>query len=322
MITRSRTLARQEIRKLVDSEPKSSQSEASVAVLDNFRASGALGMSHGDQVTQVLRKGGLEQSAVRAVQVFPNTEATFQLLKNQDGDPGARLRGFVEGTALDFLESTIAQVEHQASLGVKTVNHSQTLNAAKTAGYLFNLAIDYGQDGMDRSLTEFGSFLCDALSLPKRADWDGEIAIHQRLLDLTNDVYNQSALVRESKESFDRRLAELKREGLLYFTVAGNDGKVIGELKRMGLSAAAAAAHGLNNVPQAVVVGALDDKGTKDTSDDTVADFSVTHPEVDFLAPGVGIDLGPVLRLFPVLVSRLFDSRTFVRIVSCLSANG
>ncbi|MCA9795910.1 MAG: S8 family peptidase, partial [Candidatus Eremiobacteraeota bacterium] len=75
--------------------------------------------------------------------------------------------------------------------------------------------------------------------------------------------------------------------GLVVVVAAGNegpDGKTI-------------STPGIN--PQAITVGAYDDKGTPDTSDDSVASFSSRGPTVDglskpdVLAPGVGI-FGPL----------------------------
>ena len=41
--------------------------------------------------------------------------------------------------------------------------------------------------------------------------------------------------------------------------------------------------------PYNITVGAIDDKGTPDRGDDTLAEFSSICPEVDFLANGVNV---------------------------------
>ena len=289
--TSFRLKARKEMAEAVSRNVPTEPSEATVAVIDNFEMFDQLGMTHGGKVAQVLTRGGLMSSEILQVQAESATQATLSVL-TAEGAPSERLDAFLKGTALDFLESTQVQVEKLAQIGIKTVNHSQSLSAAKPATFLFNLALEYGQDGTERSLTDTGRFLCRALGLPESADWDNEVALQQLLLDRTQSIYNEDKDVVAARVGFDSKLSELKVSGLAYFVAAGNDAKVLKDLQRLGLKVADSLVHGLNSVHAAVVVGAFDDKGTADTSDDELASFSVQHPEVDFVAPGTGIDLG------------------------------
>lgn len=289
--TSFRLKAQKEMAEAVSRTIPAEPSEATVAVIDNFEMFDQLGMTHGGKVSQVLMRGGLMSSDILQVQAESTTQATRSILA-AEGAPAERLDAFLKGTALDFLESTQSQVESLAKVGIKTVNHSQSLSAAKPATFLFNSAMDYGQDGMERSLTDTGRFLCRALGLPESEDWDNEVALQQRLLDKSQSVYDGDEDVVAARASLESTLSELKKSGVTYFAAAGNDAKVLRALQRQGLRVADSLVHGLNSVPAAVVVGAFDDKGTVDTSDDELASFSVQHPEVDFVAKGTGIDLG------------------------------
>lgn len=264
---------------------------ATIAVIDNFSRPDELGMTHGDKVARVFEKGGVEPQRVLKVPANPTTEATISTLTAQ-GDPRERLEAFIKGGALDFLESTQAQVEKMASLGIKTINHSQSLNAGKPATFLLNLAFDYSDGSPEPNLTDTGRFLCQALSLPESADWDNEVALRQGLVDKIQDIYGSDPEVTAARDGFNEKLAELKGTGLTYFTAAGNDQRVLADLRRMGLQVSESMVYGLNSVAAAVVVGAFDDMGTADTTDDKMAEFSVRNPQVDFVAQGTRIDLG------------------------------
>ena len=81
-----------------------------------------------------------------------------------------------------------------------------------------------------------------------------------------------------------RSVEAATRAGILVVTAAGNSGPEKGTILSPGIS------------QSAITVGAADDKGTIDTSDDTIAPFSSRGPimdgyvKPDLVAPGVNIN--------------------------------
>lgn len=267
--------------------------DATVAVLDSFKPD-EKNFNHGDAVTQVVKRSGdfSEKDIQRIDDVAYMTGASMALLTRPGTEPASeRLNAGILRSGLEPLKRTnvvLEDIANDPNSKIKTINQSQGANPLKTLTMMENLAFSKTEDGQTE-VTPAGRHMFEGLGLEPGTDKKSRRAFTQGTLDRINEVFDGSPELKQERERNSEVSKKLADKGVNYVLSSGNEGRTLGYLQQNGFKARRDADDNLLSNPHNVVVGAIDTKDTATTSDDTMANFTSSDPETDFLADGKNI---------------------------------
>ena len=270
--------------------------KATVAVLDSFRPV-RNGVAHGDTVTQVLQRA----SGVRAdeIQKIDGDELSgslraIELLSSPGMESSSeRLNAGIELSATEFLSGTnrvLEDIANDPHSKIKTINQSQGKDGLDTLRLIRNMSFDYTEDGTPQ-VTRSGRHVFEGLGLEPGTDPESMRAFTEQAIERVDNIYSNSPRIKRERQRNSQLSEKLKDRGISYVLSAGNSGSELKMYQQAGIKMPDSFDDNLLSNPHNVVVGAIDTKATPETKDDTIASFSSTDPEVDFLANGVDISV-------------------------------
>lgn len=265
--------------------------QATVAVLDHF---GDGDLDHGEAVTEVLKRAaGLDDSKIQRIENIDAGEAVVNLGGTKGPDSAEdRLNGYIELSGYLPLAQTnkaLGEIANDPQSKIKTVSQSQGLNRIGMFKILQQTSFDF--EGEEPGLTESGKLVFEGLGIKPELSSENMRAFYKKSLSKIDDIFSNSPRIQDAKKRHVELSKQLRDQGVAYVVSAGNDGQELRDFQENAQSTRMpdsfdddlfANAHNIS-------VGALDDKGTADTGDDTIADFSSDHDQVDFLAQGVAV---------------------------------
>lgn len=270
-------------------------SNASVAVIDSFtQLNSCQPVSHGYDVTQVLQRAGdLKPEEIQlindGIRVSP---FTFELFRG-DGVDGRdkRVTAGIELSTVDSLRRTSRVLEEIASdpnSKIKTINQSQATNRYTVFSELTRDTLTLSPDRNSVELSPKGKYLYETFGLEPMYSSESHREFEKKAAAKIEEVISSSPLVKKELARHTEVSRKLADQGVSYVVAAGNQREDIRERVRAGVLTPNFD-DSLYANPYNITVGAIDDKGTPDRGDDTLAEFSSICPEVDFLANGVNV---------------------------------
>lgn len=224
------------------------------------------GVTHGDNVEHVVQENsGLEDGEIRRIRTGSTRPP-----------PGASLEERVAHRAASFLDSTSDAMESVLALdgGVDVINQSQSISPVRIA------------DEMWREVQfdpEKKADLADELGLPRDAE-DAEIL--QALVDTVDGVFEESEEIAEAKARYDGLSDKLEARGILHVVTAGNTGRFLDRLDRMGVDYDSDFTDSVLFNDNVIVVAAANGG-----AEDGIAVFSTPSDHVDVAIDGTDIEV-------------------------------
>ena len=271
--------------------------QATIGVIDTFRSSASEQPLHGDQVhAVVLNHGFTEKDTARLSSgIDAKTMAALNSLLYKDGKESfsERLDAYIELTAGQTLSKTngiLRQLDQQDDLKLKTLNQSQGESRIGIYLLLLGAAWNGRKDGKPL-ITETGKKMAAACGhSPDAADFS-PWKFHQSLIERVNKVVDESKYISGLQKDHVNLLDSLGRKGVTVVSSAGNDNDEYLETRDVfGHRIPENFDDDITSVGNKIVVGALDTKGTPDTSDDEIAYFSSRYGAVSILADGIDVE--------------------------------
>ena len=269
---------------------------ATIGVIDTFRASASEPPLHGDQVhAVVLNQGFTENDTARlSSSIDGQTMSALNSLLYRDGKESfsERLDAYIELTAGQTLSKTngiLKQLDQQESPQLKTLNQSQGESRLGIYLLLLGAAWNGRKDGQPL-ITETGKKIARAVGhQPEAADFS-PWKFHQSLIERVNKTVDESKYIAGLQEDHTKLLDSLTRKGVTVVSSAGNDNdEYLATRDVYGHEIPENFDDDITSVGNKIVVGALDDKGTPDPSDDDIAYFSSRYSAVSVLADGIDV---------------------------------
>ncbi len=261
---------------------------ARVAVIDSFSTHSDIRI-HGDHVLGVLqREGDLRPSEIQRVN-FDAGNAVDLLLEPGPESPSERLDAFIRLDALIGVEDKnkiLRQLKTNENLQV--INMSLGIESFGTAERIFGKALERRETSKERS-----RFLFDAVGLPHSYEHENLKLLRQRLINRVCKVISEDSEVQRSCADFRKLSSELKSQGVSFVVAAGNNEAQADALRGQGYHLPSGSTTSYFHSSDAIVVGALDDKGTADPSDDELAPFSTRSLYTSVLANGMKVSVDP-----------------------------
>lgn len=122
--------------------------------------------------------------------------------------------------------------------------------------------------------------------MPPEPSKENSLAFTHRLAAEVDRVISNSEEIRAEQNIHEQLTSALRARGINYVVSAGNDGEDVREFPEFFNERFDDHLLASRN---AVIVGAIDTRGTADFSDDRVADFSSDYEQVAYLADGVDV---------------------------------
>jgi hypothetical protein len=261
---------------------------ARVAVIDSFSPRSDFRL-HGDHVLGVLqREGDLRPSEIQRVN-FDAGSTVELLLEPGPESPSERLDAYIKLDALIGVEDKNKILRRlKTNENLQVVNMSLGIEPLGTVESLFGKALNRKEASKERS-----RFLFDAVGLPHSYDHQNLKLLRQRLLNRVCKVTSEDPEFQTSCADFRQLSSELKSNGVSFVVAAGNNEAQADVLRGLGYHLPAGATTSYFHNSDAIVVGALDDKGTADPSDDELAPFSTRSLYTSVLANGTKVPVDP-----------------------------
>jgi len=271
--------------------------QATIGVIDTFRASACEPPLHGDQVhAVVLNQGFTEDDTVRlSSSIDGKTMAALNSLLYRDGQESfsERLDAYIELTAGQTLSKTngiLRQLDEQENPRLKTLNQSQGESRLGIYMLLLGAAWNGRKDGRPL-ITETGKKMAEAVGHQPEAANFSPWEFHQSLIERVNTVVDGSEYIAGLQQDHKALLDRLSLKGVTVVSSAGNDNDEYLETRNVfGHRIPENFDDDITSVGNKIVVGALDDKGTPDPSDDDIAYFSSRYAAVSVLAEGIDVE--------------------------------
>jgi len=233
-----------------------------IALFDSFGP----GTTHGDDVQHVVDENSeYSDGEIRTVPV------------GSSGAPaGASLDERIEHRASSFLDSTSDAMQGVLDNpgDITVINQSQSISPVRVA------------DEMWREVSgdpEAKAALAQELGLEEGAS-DTEVL--QALVDRVDGVFENSTEIAESKERYDNLSGQLEDAGILHVVTAGNTGRFLDTLDRMGVNYDGDFADSVLFNEHTIVVAASEGAGGLK---DRIADFSTPSDFVTVAIDGTDI---------------------------------
>jgi hypothetical protein len=271
--------------------------QATIGVIDTFRASDSDPLLHGDQVhAVVLNHGFTEKDTARlSSRIDGKTMAALNSLLYADGRENfsERLDAYIELTAGQTLSKTngiLRQLDGQENPRLKTLNQSQGESRLGIYMLLLGAAWNGRKDGRPL-ITETGKKIAQAVGhQPDSAEFS-PWQFHQSLIERVNKIVDESKYIAGLQEDHGNLVDSLGRKGVTVVSSAGNDNDEYLETRDLfGHRIPENFDDDITSVGNKIVVGALDNKGTPDPSDDEIAYFSSRYAAVSVLADGIDVE--------------------------------
>jgi hypothetical protein len=270
--------------------------QATIGVLDTFRTADSEHPKHGDHVHAVLLHQGFQpiDTAKISTDISSTTsEALSSLLYEEGPEPfGQRLDAYIELTAGQSLGKTngiFRQLAADPDLKLKTLNQSQGESRLGIYMLLLGAAYNGRKDGKPL-LTDTGKKMAEVCGHQPDAPGFSGWGFNQSLIDRVNQVIDGSEHLGKLQSEHSELLEKLKARGITVVASAGNDNDDYMSTRDIfGHTIPESFDDDLTSVGDKVVVGALDDKGTPDKSDDEIAHFSSRYSAVTVLADGIDV---------------------------------
>lgn len=277
--------------------------DATIGVLDVFRTSAEDQALHGDKVSAVIQNQGFAADEVSHISstLAPETKrALSDLLYAESAEPfESRLDTYIElaaGQTLSKTNGILKQLAARSELGLKTINQSQGESRSGIYKLLLNAAWN-GTDENGKSLiTQTGREMAQAHGMdaddPDFSPWKFE----QNLIERVGRVVDRSTYIEELQKEHSDLLDQLGEQGVSVVTSAGNDNDDYMATRNVyNHQISETFDDDITSVGKKLVVGALDTKGTPETSDDEIAYFSSRYGAVTLLADGIDVPTLPGL---------------------------
>ena len=266
--------------------------DATVLVVDDFFQD-QLGLNHGETVVGVIKRAGLEEKDLQRVNHTDASIETTRLLLPGPESPSERIDKFIELTAAEMISGTCNIIKKTAGAPdskIKTISHSMGTAALEIGFSLMGAAVGFNEETGRPEFRILGTHIFEGLGLKPELSRENLQVLQEKALQRSHEVLANSDLIKSARESLDQELANLKvAKGVSYFVAAGNSEEALNDVREF-FPLADSAAYSVLSVSNANLVGAINTKGTADTSDDELAGFSTRDPNVKFLANGVGIE--------------------------------
>lgn len=261
---------------------------ARVAVIDSFSSSSDFRL-HGDHVLGVLqREGDLRPSELQRVN-FDAGSAVELLLEPGPESPSERLDAYIKLDALIGVEDKNKILRRlKTNENLQVINMSLGIEPLGTVESIFGKALNRKEASKERS-----RFLFDAVGLPHSYEHQNLKLLRQRLLNRVSKVLSDDPSFQKSCADFRELSSELKSNGVSFVVAAGNNETQAETLRGLGYHLPGGSTMSYFHNPHAIVVGALDDKGTADPSDDELAPFSTRSLYTSVLANGTKVPVDP-----------------------------
>lgn len=279
---------------------------ARIAVIDHFERA-----DHGEMVVDVVRqKSGCSPQDILKVEGTTDFKSAPLLVPGPES-PSQRLDAYIELSTTEELETKNKILrELSESTDIRTINMSLGHDTLGTADILFGQALR----ARDLTTPELRSFIFEACGLPASWDPSNLKALKQALVKRVHQVTRESRLVDGAKRKHEALSKSLKEKGVAYVLPSGNSGEHLLYLKGIGIEVPNGAHHSEFHNPHAIVVGAIDDRGTPTPDDDEMAPFSSSSPYTAFLANGTNVrvqnqSVDGTSFSAPVVAARLHQAR-------------
>lgn len=268
---------------------------AKIAVLDSFKSEGESNPRHGDHVAAIIAKQGFDSDDIQKVDhtTWGMTNELRSNLLYQDGpEPFSwRMDAYVElgaGALLAKTNGTLAKILADPESPITTINQSQ--GSSRIDAYdLLNSAAIYRNDEKVEQVGTIGAKIAETLGINHEAPGFTIKQLRQGMVDHVGKIIEGSVFVKEQLAAHAAMIERLRDRGVTFVTSAGNNADELTNYREQGLQVPKEFDDDITSVGRKFVVGALDDKGTADRSDDSIAFFSSLYPGVNLLAPGVGV---------------------------------
>lgn len=259
---------------------------AKVAVIDSFSYDSETKL-HGDHVVGVLqREGDLRPSELQRVRFSCGQQVT-SLLDPGPESPEARLNGFIQQDSYFSLKDKCKILRDlKMNPNLQIINMSIGIDAFGTTNYLYRKALR----DKDKPTAQ-SEFLFKAVDLPHSYEPENLKKLWQRLMNRVQGITACDPMVAGARREFHELTSRLKESGVSLVVAAGNDGQHARQMQAEGYEIPDGALVSDFQSADAVVVGAIDDKGTPSTLDDTLAPFTTPSPYTRYLANGTHVDV-------------------------------
>jgi subtilisin family serine protease len=201
-----------------------------------------------------------------------------------------RLDAYIELSAGHMLAKTNGTLSQllSADSSLRTINQSQGSSRVDVFQLLksASFCVENGQE----VASKVGERLAQACGLdPDAADFT-TAKLRQAFVDRTNSVIDSSSYIAEQQQTHIELLERLRAKGTIVVTSAGNSADELWDLRARGLRVPDCFDDDLSKVGPKLIVGALDDHGTPDRSDDEIAFFTSLYSNVNVMANGVKVE--------------------------------
>jgi subtilase family protein len=271
--------------------------EATIGIIDTFRSRDDEPPKHGDEVHAVILRNGFSQRDTSRISsgIEQKTMSALASLLYSEGteDFSQRLDAYIELTAgqtLSKANGIMKQLSAQPDLSLRTLNQSQGESRLGIYKLLLGAAWNgRNKDGMPL-ITETGKKMAYACGHEPDSHEFSPWKFHQSLIERVSNVIDNSEYISGLQQDHTTLIEQLRARGVTVVASAGNDNddfldtqNIYRHIIPLNFD------DDITSVGDKLVVGALDTKGTPDTSDDEIARFSSRYPAVRLLADGVNV---------------------------------
>ncbi len=262
---------------------------ATVAVFDNFAPSPDGGPGHGELTEGVVAEvGGYGEDDIQRYEIPPaNASQDFEQAV-ADGDEDA-LKNLVEDIAVDPIDSTTAAMQeilNDPDSKITTISQSQSISASQIAERLLRTAMpEAPKEGEEQRPPDpdLRSALAQSVGL---TDDVSDEELTQAVVDEINSIYQNSDTIAESKERYDQVSQQAAEAGISHVLSSGNRGGFSDYLEERGVEAPEGFYQSSLVNEHTTVVGATDDRGTPDPTDDNSFEGNAPDAGAEVSAPG------------------------------------